>query len=69
MKRIRDHVASLFVAGIALGAVVPACADNDQSIFIRAMLAPSATRTGGACVYTDDPAQAFISSALQRQDS
>jgi hypothetical protein len=63
MKRIRDHVASLFVAGIALGAVVPACADNDQSIFIRAMLAPSATRTGGACVYTDDPAQAFISSA------
>lgn len=63
MKRIRGHVASVFVAGLAVSAVVPACADNDQTIFIRAALAPSIQRTGGTCSYTDDPAQPFLSSA------
>lgn len=63
MKRIRGHVAALFVAGLAVSAVAPACADNDQSIFIRGALAPSTNRTGGFCTWNDDQAQAFISSA------
>jgi hypothetical protein len=63
MKRIWSHLASVFVAGAAVSAVVPACAENDQTLFIRAALAPATTRTGGLCVYTDDPAQPFMSSA------
>lgn len=63
MKRIWGHVVSLFVAGLAVSAALPACADNDQTIFIRAALAPSATRQGGACSWTDDPTQPFLLSA------
>ncbi len=63
MKRIRSHVACVFVAGIAFSAVAPACADNDQSLFIRGALAPSASRASGSCLYTDDPKQAFLFSA------
>lgn len=38
--------------------VAPACADNDQSIFIRQALAPSANRSpAGACIYGGDPGQ------------
>ncbi len=57
MKRILRHVASLFVIGLAAAAVVPACATNDQTIFIRAALAPSMNRQQGGCVYTSDPTQ------------
>lgn len=63
MKRIWGHVGSVVVATVAVSAVVPACAENDESLFIRAALAPSSSRTGGICTYTEDPAQAFISSA------
>lgn len=63
MKRIRGHVASVFVAGLAVSAVVPACADNDQTIYIRSILAPAVQRSGGACTYTDDPAQPSLASA------
>lgn len=57
MKRIWGHVLSVCATGLALSAVVPACAENDQSIFVRAVLAPSTNRTNGICVYTDDPQQ------------
>lgn len=57
MKRILGHVVSLLVAGLGISAALPACTDNDQSIFIRAALAPSTNRQQGACVYTDDPQQ------------
>lgn len=57
MKRIWGHVISLALAGSALGAVLPSCATNDQSIFVRGALAPSATRQNGSCTYTNDPAQ------------
>ncbi len=57
MKRILRHVASLFVIGLAALAAVPACATNDQTIFIRSALAPSINRQAGGCVYTSDPTQ------------
>jgi hypothetical protein len=60
MKRIWGRVLSLLVAGIAVSAVVPACATNDQSIFILGGLAPSANRVNGACIYTNDPQQAHL---------
>jgi hypothetical protein len=57
MKRIWGRVLSVCATALAVSAVVPACAENDQSIFIRAVLAPSTNRTNGTCVYTDDPQQ------------
>ena len=49
-------------AGVAAfaGVVVSACAHNDSSIFIRDVLAPPQTSTGGSCVYTADPTQAAL---------
>lgn len=38
----------------------PACVDNDQSIFIRDVLAPPTTRTNNECTYTNDPTQAAL---------
>jgi hypothetical protein len=60
MKRIWVHFASLFVAATTLGALAPACAENDQTIFIRGALAPSANRQAGICVYSSDPGQALL---------
>ncbi len=57
MKRIFGHVVSLLVVGLAVSSVLPACATNDQSIFIKNALAPSLTRTNGICSYTGDPTQ------------
>lgn len=57
MKRIWGHVVALLVTGLSVSAVLPACVENDQSIFIRAALAPSTNRQNGACTYTDDPQQ------------
>ena len=50
--------ALIWMAG-ALGAsaVAPACASNDQSVFIRNVLATPQNRTGGACLSTPDPQQ------------
>jgi hypothetical protein len=60
MKRIWGHVVSVFVVGLAVSAVMPACATNDQTIFIRGALAPSANRVNGACNYTNDPTQTSL---------
>jgi hypothetical protein len=60
MKRIWSHVVSLVVVGIAAGAAMPACASNDQTIFIRSALAPSINRQMGGCIYTNDPTQAQL---------
>ncbi|MDB4933385.1 MAG: hypothetical protein JWP87_357 [Labilithrix sp.] len=57
MKRIWGHVVSVFVVGLAVSAVVPACATNDQTIFIRGALAPSQNRVNGICTYTNDATQ------------
>lgn len=60
MKRIWSHVVSLVVVGMAASAVVPACAANDQTIFIRSALAPSINRQMSGCIYTPDPTQAQL---------
>jgi hypothetical protein len=60
MKRIWGHVVSMVVVALAASAVMPACATNDQSIFIRSALAPSANRQISGCVYTPDPTQTVL---------
>jgi hypothetical protein len=55
MKRIVGHVVSLLAVGIAVSTVVPACATNDQTFFIRTAIAPPSSRLNGACSYTADP--------------
>ena len=60
MKRIWGHVVSVVVVGMAAAAAVPACATNDQTIFIRSALAPSINRQMGGCIYTNDPTQASL---------
>jgi hypothetical protein len=57
MKRIWGHVLSLFVAGCAASAMMPGCATNDQTVFVRGALAPSNNRVNGVCTYTGDPQQ------------
>ena len=66
MKRIWGRVLTLVVATGALSAMTPGCADNDRTIFVQDVLAPSQTRTAGACSYTNDPTQPSIS--IGRQD-
>lgn len=55
--RILGQTLLVGAAAVAVFIMTPACVDNDQSIFIRDVLAPSETRINGACVYTGDPTQ------------
>lgn len=55
MSRIWGHAVALFALTVAVGAVVPACADNDESIFIRGVFMPPANRQNGVCIYAADP--------------
>ena len=60
MKRFFGHAVSLLAAGLVVSAVMPACATNDQSIFIRHVLAPPQTRTNGVCSYLPEPDALFL---------
>lgn len=60
MTRIWGHFLSLAVTGLVASAVIPACATNDQSIFIRGVIAPPQNRQNGTCIYTDDAQQALL---------
>lgn len=57
MKRIWSHAVSLIAFAAATSAVVPACVENNETIFIRQLVAPSSNRQGGICVYQPDPSQ------------
>jgi len=57
MKRVLGQALTVVTAGVLAMAFTPACAENDQSIFIQSALAPSTNRQGGACTYTNDPTQ------------
>jgi hypothetical protein len=57
MKPIFGRVVVVCATMLGLSAFAPACVENDQSIFIRNVLAPSTNRQNGTCVYTDDPQQ------------
>ena len=60
MKPFIGHVAKVLALGLACSALAPACAENDQSLFIRSALLPSSNRQNGTCTYTDDPQQPSI---------
>jgi hypothetical protein len=64
MKRLFGQI--LFVAGVGVVpiAFTPACVENDQSIFVRQVMAPPQTRQNGVCSYTPDPTQAFLSEGV-----
>ena len=64
MKRVLGQALTVFAVGTLATAFTPACAENDQSLFIRSALAPSANRQGGVCVYTSDPTQAALTSGV-----
>lgn len=71
MKRLLSHACAVTFFG-ALAIIPSACADNDQSIFVRSVLAPPQNRQNGGCTYTADPTAATISEgtldiALRRQ--
>jgi hypothetical protein len=61
MKRLLGQSLTVVVVGSLASALTPACADNDQSIFVRAALAPPQNRQNGQCLYTSDPTQPFHS--------
>ena len=60
MKRIWGHAVSLVAFALIGSAVMPACADNDQSIFIHHALAPPTSRQNGVCLYQPDPTAAGL---------
>ncbi len=55
MKRFLGHALSVIVIGLATAAALPACVENDSSIFIHHVLAPPATRQNNVCTYQPDP--------------
>lgn len=60
MKRIRGYVVSLLAAGTLVGAALPACTTNDQTLFITGALAPPSSRTNGGCTFTNERTQAQL---------
>lgn len=56
LGRIRKGLLSVLALGACAAALAPACAHNDQSVFIRTVMAPPANRQNG-CLYQPDPNQ------------
>jgi hypothetical protein len=63
MKRFWGRALSTAATAAIGGSIIPACAHNDASLFIRHVMAPPAS-TNGACTYQSDPAQPFLSAGL-----
>jgi hypothetical protein len=55
MKRFWGHVFVAVVSLAGIGVIDSACAHNDESIFIRGVMAPPSVGVGTQCVYTADP--------------
>ncbi len=64
MNRLIGQAIAVVALGVLSTAVMPACAENDQSIFIRNMLGPAQNRQNNACVYSSDPTQLAISEGI-----
>lgn len=64
MKRLLGHGFAAVAVGVLATAFTPACAENDQSIFVRMVLAPPSNRQNGTCLYTADPTQPKMSEGL-----
>lgn len=60
MNRNLARALSLSAGLFCAAALAPGCADNQQSLFVRGVLAPSQSRTNGSCTWTDDPQQAGL---------
>jgi hypothetical protein len=61
MNRTWGRLLVLITGALFAGVVAPACASNDQSVFIRQVAAPPASRQNGSCLYTVDPTLPFLS--------
>lgn len=57
MKRVLGQTFIVGALGAIVMAITPACAENNESLFIRAALAPATNRQGGTCTYSNDPTQ------------
>ena len=64
MNRLIGQAFAVVALGVLTTAVMPACAENDQSIFIRQMLGPAQNRQNNSCVYSSDPTQLAISEGV-----
>ncbi len=64
MNRVLGKAFAVVAVGVLATAFTPACAENDQTIFIRAALAPAQNRQNGACLYTSDPTQPTLGEGL-----
>jgi hypothetical protein len=63
MKRFWVHTVTALTAMGGMALLAPACAHNDSSFFLRAVLAPPQSSTNG-CVFTSDQTQAEESSGV-----
>jgi hypothetical protein len=59
MNRFWARATSTAATALLAGLIIPACAHNDGSIFIRHVMAPP-----GGCVYQADPSQVAITEGL-----
>jgi hypothetical protein len=64
MKRLLGQTLVLGALGAIATLFTPACADNDQSIFVRMALAPPTNRQNGVCIYSSDPTQNKLSQGV-----
>lgn len=64
MKRLLGQAFVVIAIGTLATAFTPACADNDQTIYVRNVVAPPATRQGGQCLYQPDPAAPGLSEGV-----
>lgn len=64
MKRLVGQGFAVVAVGVLGTAFTPACAENDQSIFIRSALAPAQNRQNNVCLYANDPTQPALAEGM-----
>lgn len=64
MQRLLGKILTVVGVGVTVGVLTPACADNDQAIFVRMVLAPPTNRQNNMCIYTSDATQALLSQGI-----
>lgn len=55
MKRFVGHALAVGVTAVIAASAMPACTDNDMSVYVEGVLAPPQNRQNNQCVYTPDP--------------
>jgi hypothetical protein len=58
--RVLGKVLTATAISLLGAAMTPACAANDETIYIRQVQGPPAARTNGTCTYTPDPTALFL---------